>query len=339
MHQSNKSKYINSPICGYCKKYVLNVLYQKNIKKQGYKEEISMINVKINQYTKINAFITDCLSKDNLKTLSNELSCYEPYLPDLYESDYSFSLIKTYPKTHPLNGLCLYCDSSDSMLLILKDDRILGFSSYFSYYRKTSEISVLVDPDFRRHKIGSTLVFEIINKINQLNNIETDCEKESSDYDDNSRDKEFDHPSCILLTGSNESFANYCGFSYSHSEHFMQYDISKKSIKSTKENNIRFDCHKNKNGHMTISMYLNDKRVSRLRLDFFDSYINISKVYTNKAYRKKGYAGMLLKYVITNIADKNLLLQVSGSNTTAIHAYLRAGFTFIHTIDYYGNDD
>ena len=298
-----------------------------------------MIDVKINQYTKINAFIKDCLSKNNLKTISDELSCYEPYLPDLYESDYDFSLIKTYNKTHPLNGLCLYCDNSGSMLMILKDDRILGFSSYFSYYRKTSEISVLVDPDFRRHKIGSTLVFEIIDKINEQNNTESDCKNESADYHDNSKDIESDCPSCILLTGQNESFAKYCGFSYSHSEHFMQYDISKKGIMDTKQNNIRFDCHKSKDGHMTISMYLKDKRVSRLRLDFFDSYINISKVYTNKAFRKKGYAGILLKYVITNIADKNLLLQVSGSNTTAIHAYLRAGFTFIHTTDYYENAD
>ena len=64
-------------------------------------------------------------------------------------------------------------------------------------------------------------------------------------------------------------------------------------------------------------------------------YVNIANVYTAPKYRGHRFAGRLIDTVGADFPQKKLLLQVSGSNTAAIHAYTEAGFTFLKSIDYY----
>ena len=61
------------------------------------------------------------------------------------------------------------------------------------------ELSVLIDPAYRRHGLGSMLVKQMLLTIDNSKTFTTS----------------------VTLVGTDEHFANNCGFDYSHSEHFM----------------------------------------------------------------------------------------------------------------------
>lgn len=88
-------------------------------------------------------------------------------------------------------------------------------------------------------------------------------------------------------------------------------------------------------GFHTYRLLSRSTRISRCSVVECSDYINIANVYTAPKYRGHRFAGRLIDTVGADFPQKKLLLQVSGSNTAAIHAYTEAGFTFLKSIDYY----
>ena len=167
----------------------------------------------------------------------------------------------------------------------------------------------------------------------------------------------------VLLVGSNEYFAGSCGFIYSHSEHFMtrkSYNDNYISMEpsSTQQTpniniwNVNTSASKSAPifsrpsisitrtshrtpGHHTYRLFCDGRSASKCTVSECSDYVNIANVYTNKKYRGQGFAGLLIDTAAADFPQKKLLLQVSGSNTAAIHTYTGNGFTFYKTFDYY----
>ena len=167
----------------------------------------------------------------------------------------------------------------------------------------------------------------------------------------------------VLLVGSNEYFAESCGFIYSHSEHFMTRkpyndnyismqhsstqqtpdinipnvntsDLKSALIYSRPSISITRTSHRTP-GHHTYRLFCDGRSASKCTVLECSDYVNIANVYTNKKYRGQGFAGRLIDAAAADFPQKKLLLQVSGSNTAAIRAYTCNGFTFYKTFDYY----
>lgn len=271
------------------------------------------------------------------KCSQTESGGYEPYI------NYDCEPVTTkYPRPVPMlenTGIELFEDSSTPALYIAERTHgIIGCCTDFIYADRdgtpTHELSVLVAPEYRRHGLGRMLVMQMMSII-----------------EENTRSQH------ILLTGSNEHFAESCGFSYSHSEHYMtrkphsQFDGSHTSAnyKDIGQNTGTADCqssphrcvititrtaHKSP-GHHTYRLFCDDSSAARCTVLECSDYVNIANVYTNKKYRGRRFAGQLINAVAADFPQKELLLQVSGSNTAALRAYTKAGFTFHKTFDYY----
>ena len=290
-------------------------------------------------HEKINEFIKHC----NQNSFDN----YEPYI-DFDVPPCPVQIMKSTPLLKN-SGIILYSDQNTSALYLLShSDELIGFCSAFSYVEKDSkisyELSVIIAPAYRMHRLGTFILSEMISAITEShkkllqNDVTHDC------------------PAFLFLVGSNEYFAQRNGFEYSHSEHFMQresfYDCGS-AIRPTqnvytenvfKENTFtenasctlsvkrRACCEE---GHYTYRLFSEGTSAVRCTIYECSDYINIANVYTNKAFRGRGLAGCLIDCAARDFPDKKLLLQVSGSNTAAIHAYAKAGFEFIKTYDYY----
>lgn len=70
--------------------------------------------------------------------------------------------------------------------------------------------------------------------------------------------------------------------------------------------------------------------------EYFDE-ININHFAVNPQYRRKGYATKLLKYLVNNMNNQLLYLEVNTSNISAINLYKKFGLEIIRTREnYYG---
>lgn len=285
------------------------------------------------------------------------------------------------------SGIRLYRDKNTTALYLLShSNELIGFCSAFSYVDKDSnivyELSVIIEPAYRRHRLGTFMLSEMISAITALhkNLLQDDVTHGCSAF--------------LFLVGSNEYFAQRNGFEYSHSEHFMQresFSMSKKntcssfvlksscwadcgsairpaqnaftenaSTENTSTENASTENASTENvftentftenasctlsvqrracseqGHYVYRLFSDGTSAARCTIYECSDYINIANVYTNKAFRGRGLAGCLIGCAAKDFPDKKLLLQVSGSNTAAIHAYTKAGFEFIKTYDYY----
>lgn len=298
-------------------------------------------------HEKINEFIMLC-NQDSFDK-------YEPYI----DFDVSPCPIQVMKKTPILNnsGISLYSDQNTSALYLLShSNKLIGFCSAFSYMDKDNsiiyELSVMITPAYRRHRLGTFILSEMISEIKESHNT---LMKDTAIHD---------CPAFLLLAGSNEYFAQQNGFEYSHSEHFMQREpfsvISKNAccsfvVKSSNkadcgnsigqaqnafaENaNYTLSVHRRaclEQGHYAYRLFSEGTSAARCTVYECSDYINIANVYTNIAFRGRGLAGCLIDCAAKDFPDKKLLLQVSGSNTSALHAYIKAGFEFIKTYDYY----
>ena len=291
---------------------------------------------------------------------------YEPYI-DFDASPCPAKIKKTIPLLGN-SGIKLYKDKNTTALyLVSHSDELIGFCSAFSYVDKDSqityELSVMTAPAYRRHRLGTFMLSEMISEITESHN------KLMPDTSIN------DCPAFLLLMGSNEYFAQQNGFEYSHSEHFMQKESFSMSEKNTcssfvLKSSYEADCSSKirhahnktisenaysentftenasctlsvqrhaccEEGHYVYRLFSDGTSAARCTIYECSNYINIANVYTNKAFRGRGLAGCLIDCAAKDFPDKKLLLQVSGSNTAAIHAYTKAGFEFIKTYDYY----
>ena len=255
---------------------------------------------------------------------------YEPYFDD--ESEPNVSLLEPSPAILNNTGIDLLIDTTGLSLYLFEHTRgLIGCCTAFDYVSgdgdDTCELSVLILPEYRRHGLGRMLVSRMMSLI-----------------DENVR---------ILLVGSNEYFAECCGFSYSHSEHFMtrkpyaeladlrartapDNTITPNDVPENAEPEYRIIRNLDKaSGFHTYRLLHSSTRVSRCSVLECSDYINIANVYTVPKYRGHRFAGQLIDVIAADFPQKKLLLQVSGSNTAAIHAYTKADFTFLKSIDYY----
>ncbi|MGN1187132.1 MAG: GNAT family N-acetyltransferase [Lachnospiraceae bacterium] len=264
---------------------------------------------------------------------------YEPYI----DFDVSPCPIQVMKKTPILNnsGIRLYSDQNTSALYLLShSNKLIGFCSAFSYMDKDNsiiyELSVMIAPAYRRHRLGTFILSAMISEITESHNT---LMKDTAIHD---------CPAFLLLAGNNEYFAQRNGFEYSHSEHFMQREpffvISKNACCScmtlscgmTNDTHISVKRHAcREQGHYVYRLFSDGTSAARCTVYECSDYINIANVYTNIAFRGRGLAGCLIDCAARDFPDKKLLLQVSGSNTAAIHAYTKTGFEFIKTYDYY----
>lgn len=210
-------------------------------------------------------------------------------------------------------------------------DILIGFASAFSYTDESEmcELYVLVDQSVRRHHIGTALVDILMNQIT--------CD------------------TCYLV-GSVSSFADYIGATYSHSEHFMKRESTRYCNECAQPDSSSVNAPaipvpeltdvqssaasleyfvEEEDGALYYIACLNGEEVCSLRLDEYEDFVSIAEVFTDVAHRRCGYALSLLEYIFTEYPHKDCMLQVSGNNTSAVKLYLKCGFTFTETTDYY----
>lgn len=274
---------------------------------------------------------------------------YEPYIDFDREPDIISSRLQ--PALLHNSGIELFEDDNvPALYLINSAHGLVGCCTTFTYYDNdgslTHELSVLVAPEYRRHGLGRMLVMQILSVIEAIyTENRTDNVIAGSTDTATCRDDE-DVPASgaihVLLVGSNEYFAESCGFAYSHSEHFM-------TRKPYNDNYISMPCSSTQQppslsitrtshrtpGHHTYRLFCDGRSASKCTVLECSDYVNIANVYTNKKYRGQGFAGLLIDAAAADFPQKKLLLQVSGSNTAAIRAYTGNGFTFYKTFDYY----
>ncbi len=250
-------------------------------------------------------FISEC---NNTAHIS-----YEPYID---ENTTAFFEENTSSPILSKDNFKLIKDNTGTLLCLTSKDTLIGLCSVFEYESNSDiicELSLLVAPEYRFHHIGSAL----------LNYQLLAIEKTHSD-------------ATILLVGSNQAFAEHNGFIFSHSEHFM-YRSDNSSYNLPDNMHI---SHKGANlKDVTYRLHANGISVAKCHIYDAGLYLNLSHVYTNKKYRGKGYAGMLINAIASLYPAKSLLLQVSGANISAIRAYTKIGFAFLNTTDYYILED
>lgn len=323
----------------------------------------------------IEAFIDNCSEA--------VFEAYEPYIDFDREPDIISSRLQ--PALLHNSGIELFEDDNvPALYLINSAHGLIGCCTAFTYYDNdgtlTHELSVLIAPEYRRHGLGRMLIMQMLSVIEAVytkNRTEyapagstaTDTGRvdiaggtgTSTDHNDENTDS-FDKVR-VLLVGSNEYFAESCGFIYSHSEHFMTRksyndnyismqhsssqqtpginirnvntpDLKSALICSQPSISITRTSHRTP-GHHSYRLFCDGRSASKCTVSECSDYVNIANVYTNKKYRGQGFAGRLLDAAAADFPQKKLLLQVSGSNTAAIRAYTCNGFTFYKTFDYY----
>ncbi len=285
----------------------------------------------------IEAFINACSASSN--------DDYEPYFDN--ETEPNVSLLEPSPVILNNTGIELLIDTDALALYLFEHTRgLIGCCTAFDYASgdgdATCELSVLISPEYRRHGLGRMLVSRMMSLI-EGNHAINEAGQATQNTDNIN----------VLLVGSNESFAECCGFSYSHSEHFMTRkpyaELADLRARTASGNNITPNAESKNaepeyriirnldksSGFHTYRLLRVNTRVSRCSVVECSNYINIANVYTAPKYRGHRFAGRLIDTVAADFPQKKLLLQVSGDNTAAIHAYTEAGFTFLKSIDYY----
>lgn len=318
---------------------------------------------------------------DNCSEAASE--AYEPYIDFDREPDIISSRLQ--PALLHNSGIELFEDDNvPALYLINSAHSLIGCCTAFTYYDNdgtlTHELSVLIAPEYRHHSLGRMLVMQM------LSVIEAVYTKNRTDYapagsaatvtdrvdiaggtctstGHNDENTDSFNKVRVLLVGGNGYFAESCGFTYSHSEHFMTrksyndnyISMQHLSTQQTPDINIRnvntsdlksaLICSRpsisitrtshRTPGHHTYRLFCDGRSASKCTVLECSDYVNIANVYTNKKYRGQGFAGRLIDAAAADFPQKKLLLQVSGSNTAAIRAYTCNGFTFYKTFDYY----
>ena len=305
---------------------------------------------------------------DNCSEAASE--AYEPYIDFDREPDIISSRLQ--PALLHNSGIELFEDDNVPALYLINSAHcLIGCCTAFTYYDNdgtlTHELSVLIAPEYRHHGLGRMLVMQMLSVIEAVytKNRSDIAPAGGIDTSTGHNDENTDsfNKVRVLLVGSNEYFAESCGFIYSHSEHFMTrksyndnyISMQHSSTQQTPDINIRnvntsdlksaLICSQPsisitrtshmKPGHHTYRLFCDGRSASKCTVSECSDYVNIANVYTNKKYRGQGFAGRLIDAAAADFPQQKLLLQVSGSNTAAIRAYTGNGFTFYKTFDYY----
>lgn len=99
-------------------------------------------------------------------------------------------------------------------------------------------------------------------------------------------------------------------------------------IKESKEGNYNY-----------LNYFINNKKVGYLEYQLIYDTLDITNLYIEEEYRRKGYAKELLNKLKTK-PQKRIMLEVNEKNNSAINLYRSFGFNTITTRKkYYGDDD
>jgi ribosomal protein S18 acetylase RimI-like enzyme len=270
----------------------------------------------------------DLSSQKNIE-VKNLIKTSEKYdnAKSCIQMDHSLNSIKQ------LKGWILYYDA----------DKLIGILSIISIMKNEAEISICVNPGFRKKGIGKKL-FERAYKSLHENNIETIlivCDRKSKDGID-------------VLTKRK--------YIIHHTEYTMKYT----NIVSTKNTELKIrimenndaesvsriiselfggdsEWHRkfiessikasNREGYVGI---INDKIISVLFVTH-DENISINALGVTKREQNKGYGKTFVKSVIERIGckDKDIVIDVDSTNKKAFYLYKNIGFTETMVTDYY----
>jgi GNAT superfamily N-acetyltransferase len=87
----------------------------------------------------------------------------------------------------------------------------------------------------------------------------------------------------------------------------------------------------------SFSYYIDDKFIGSCSIFETDTAINIYEVFVEEKYRNQGYGTLIIEDVLWSISDsgKNIILQVSQNNASAVKCYKKCGFVVKDAITFY----
>ena len=87
----------------------------------------------------------------------------------------------------------------------------------------------------------------------------------------------------------------------------------------------------------SFSYYIDDNFIGSCSIFETDTTINIYEVFVEEAYRNQGYGSLIIEDVLWSISasGKNIILQVSQNNVSAMKCYEKCGFIVKDAIVFY----
>lgn len=246
--------------------------------------------------------------------------------------------------THILSQPRIY----PAAILYYKDKVLIGFLSAFFFYEKAVEISLLVDPDFRRLGIASKLIQGILPLLEsqQLSTLIFSC------------------PQKI-----NEKWLSKSGFAFMHSEYFMQrtvlhpiladnkalrfkeatnehlpllYSLDEACFgKKDQPDSYRFHNLIDNREYYIVIAFLDNKPIGKAHMRWEAKGATLSDIAVEPSYQGRGFGSAIIAHCV-NLAlteGKNIIsLDVETHNHKALELYIRLGFSIQNACDYWKID-
>ena len=229
-------------------------------------------------------------------------------------------------------------------LLYYHQQQLIGFLSIFFFYDDACELTLIVDPAWRRQRIASRLLSTILPVLTS---------------------RELNHIFFLSPSGLNDHWLTDRGCSLHHSELQMQW----KNTGTVKLNHpelsfcqstsdadipalvaIDLACFDNEKDVLENRFYrllrdetyqlfilkLNDQIIGKAHLHREPGQIQLSDVAILPDYQGRGFGRELVSYCIQSAPKKlPLRLCVESMNETALHLYQKMGFKTINTWDFW----
>lgn len=273
---------------------------------------------------------TDKLDEKQLKDLEDlQLRCKKKDIstPNLYTH------ILSQPRIFP------------AAVLYYKNMKLLGFLSAFFFYDKAVEVSLLVDPKARRQKIASKLIETILPLLQsqQLPTLIFSCPQKL-----------------------NDNWLEKLGFSFMHSEYFMQRKILNPLLVSNhslvfrpaentdmpllysldeacfgvKENADAHRFHNlidNREYYVAIAL-VNNKPIGKAHMRWEAKGATLSDIAIEPSLQGKGLGSALIAHCVNYALSEGkstISLDVETHNQKALNLYIRLGFSIQNACDYW----
>lgn len=234
---------------------------------------------------------------------------------------------------------------TDNNFLYYQNNKLVGFLSIYFFYANASEISVIVDPSYRRQGIAKKLIQAALTLL-ESKRVETLL---------------FSNPAAV-----NEIWLSRLGLLYHNSEYHMERNsyepllITKQTltIRKASEKDIfslcaideqcfpvepehmpmRFINLLNDNSYTLVIALRNGKAVGKAHIRWQDNETSFSDIAIIPQYQNQGLGSELLAYCINHalmLGKTKLVLDVETSNHNALNLYTRHGFRSVNAIDFY----
>ncbi|STX44729.1 N-terminal GNAT family acetyltransferase [Legionella donaldsonii] len=236
--------------------------------------------------------------------------------------------------------------ATDNNVFYYQDNHLAGFLSVYFFYEDACEISIIVDPTYRRQGIATQMLQSIMPLLltKQINTVI------------------FSTPAKL-----NDEWLSRLGFHYQSSEYHMQrhsYEpvlISRRELtmrpataadipilsvideacfEAAKETDMaaRFNSLLNDNNYVIFLASLQEKPVGKAHIRWQSDDAILSDIAILPAYQRQGLGSELLAWCINNSLSQgktHLALDVETSNQGALDLYTRHGFKTKDANDYW----